>query len=167
VNLYLPEPLDARHKLDSFTSGVTSVDSWLTEHAVRNHSSGASRVFVAADDTGNVFAYYSLSAGSILRNDLPRAQRRGTPSTIPVVLLGQFGVDQHYQGRGIGATILQDALMRCARVAQDAGFMFVLVHPDGDEAEGFWKRFGFVPAPTVEPALILPATKLPTQVPGR
>jgi|GEM_PF-5501068 len=42
--------------------------------------------------------------------------------------------------------------------------MFVLVHPIDAAADALWRRFGFSPAPTEEPMLILPINDLTNHV---
>jgi hypothetical protein len=38
--------------------------------------------------------------------------------------------------------------------------MFVLVRPVDENTDQFWRRFGFLPAPTDEPMLLLPIADL-------
>lgn len=158
--LFAPEPLRDHHHLDGFRCGVDSLDEWLVRRARTNSASSASRVFVVPDDAGTVVAYYSLSTGSVLRDELPQPMRRATPQPVPVLLIGRFAVDGRYQGRGVGRSVLQDALVRCARLSREVGFMAVLVHPVDEKADAFWQRFGFLPAPTQEPMLLLPTAHL-------
>jgi GNAT superfamily N-acetyltransferase len=152
---FAPEPLGEGHLLDEFESGVASLDDWLVRRARANADVGASQTFVVTDDAGAVVAYYALSMGSILRAAVPRAARQGAPHPVPVLLIGRFAVARRAQGQGVGRSLLQDALARCARLADEVGFMFVLVHPVDDSADAFWRRFGFVSAPTDEPMLLL------------
>ncbi|MCL1800036.1 MAG: GNAT family N-acetyltransferase [Promicromonosporaceae bacterium] len=156
-----PEPLNHEHDLLHFHSGKPAIDNWLRNRALGNSNSGASRTFVVTDDSGRVVAYYSLSAGSVVRGEIPRTFRHGSPEPVPVMLIGRFGVDQAVQGKGIGYSMLQDALIRCSRLRAEVGFMFVMVHPIDDDAARFWIKFGFRPAPTVEPMLLLPLSELP------
>jgi GNAT superfamily N-acetyltransferase len=158
-----PEPLADHHLLDGFTCGIASLDDWLVTRARTNKANGASRVFVVADGAGAVVAYYSLSTGSIIRTDIPRAARHGAPQPVPVLLIGRFAVHQDHQGGGLRRSLLQDSLLRCARLAREIGFMFILVHPVDATADRFWRRFGFNPAPTSEPMLLLPTTHLPAR----
>jgi len=160
VAIHLPEPLTHDHILADFTCGVPSLDEFLVKRAIPNQERGLSRTFVAADDSRRVVAYYSLAHGSILRSGIPKAMQRNTPQTIPVQILGRFAVDTHYQGFGVGRSLLQDALLRSARTAQNSAFMFVLVHPVNDEAERFWRHFGFIDSPSEEPMLLLPLEHL-------
>lgn len=159
-DLLAPTPLAEHHVLDAFACGASSLDDWLVKRARPNSASRASRVFVVTDRDDQVVAYYSLSVGSILRSQAPRARRHGAPESVPVLLIGRFAVAVSHQGEGVGRSLLQDALLRCARLLDEAGFMFVLVHPVDDAASAFWQRFGFVPAPTDEPMLLLPSAQL-------
>jgi len=158
--VFAPEPLAPRHRVDGFKCGVDSLDQWLQTRARANSAAGASRVFVAYDESDAVIAYHSLSTGSILRRTVPRARRQGTPDPVPVLLIGRFAVAVAHQGKGIGRSLLQDALQRCLRLLDEVAFMFVLVHPVDDTADRFWRRFGFTPAPTEEPMLLLPIADL-------
>lgn len=156
TGFFAPEPLADQHTLDGFTCGVESLDDWLVKRARSNSVSGASRVFVVCDDSDTVVAYYSLSTGSIVRRALPRERRHGSPDPVPVLMIGRFAVARAHQGAGLGRSLLQDALIRSARLVTEVALMFVLVHPVDDDADRFWRRFGFGPAPTEEPMLLLP-----------
>ncbi|MCL2463782.1 MAG: GNAT family N-acetyltransferase [Micrococcales bacterium] len=157
---YAPELLADHHRLDGFTCGVESLDDWLAQRARVNSAAGASRVFVVCDPVDRVVAYYSLSTGSIVRRALPRGSRQGAPEPVPVLLIGRFAVAGAHQGGGLGRSLLQDALLRCARLLDEVAFMFVLVHPVDERAEAFWRRSGFISAPTDEPMLLLPIADL-------
>lgn len=160
MTFYAPEPLTADHHTSGFSCGVHSLDTWLQDKARKNAVSGASRTFVVVDDHDVVIAYYALSTGALERGGLPTRLQRNTPSSIPVLVLGRFAVDIRHQGEGVGRSMLMDALIRCERVGIEAGFMFVVVHPVDDVAASFWKRWGFIDAPTTPPALILPLAAL-------
>ncbi len=158
--LFAPEPLADRHQVEGFRCGVDSLDAWLADRARTNSASGASRVFVVADESSTVVACYTLSTGSVLRADLPGALRRNTPQPVPVLLIGRFAVATGHQGAGLGRSLLQDVVVRCARLSHEVGFVAVLVHPVDESADAFWRRFGFVPAPTQEPMLALATSHL-------
>ena len=67
---------------------------------------------------------------------------------IPAVLLARLAVDLDFQGRGVGALLLGDALKRALSVAETAGIRLLLVHALNESARGFYERFGFEPSPT-------------------
>jgi hypothetical protein len=73
-----PQPLQDRHRLDGFGSGVPSLDDWLRRKARANQASGASRSYVLC--RGDVVVgYYALAAGSVSHEHLPRGLRRNVP----------------------------------------------------------------------------------------
>ena len=117
-------------------------------------------MFVATDEHERVIAYYALATGSILREEIPKSARRNTPRAIPVLVIGRLAVDMRHQGSGIGRSLVQDALLRCARVSVEVGFMFVAVHPANEAAREFWMGWGLAEAPTTPPALLLPLPQL-------
>ena len=59
-----PEPLSERHQVNTFTSGVASLDDWLKRRAAKNQASDASRTFVACVDE-KVIGYYALASGGV------------------------------------------------------------------------------------------------------
>lgn len=140
--LSAPVPLAPEHDLDAFSCGAPALDEWLKRRARRNEAEGASRTFVACDGS-EVRAYYSLAAGSILRDEAAAPVRRNMPNPVPVVLLGRLAVDARWQGRGIGADLLHDAIARVLGAAETIGVRAILVHALSENAQRFYERHGF------------------------
>jgi len=84
------------------------------------------------------------------------------PIPIGVVVLGRLAVDQSQQGKGLGTTLLQDALMRSGQAAETVGVRAVLVQAIDAAARSFYLRFGFSPSPVDEMRLMLPMEDLRT-----
>jgi GNAT superfamily N-acetyltransferase len=74
---------------------------------------------------------------------------------IPVVILARLAVDRRWQGQGLGAFLLQDAIRRTLAIADQVGVLALLVHPLDDAAAAFYGRFGFSPSPLRERQLLL------------
>ena len=74
---------------------------------------------------------------------------------IPLVILARLAVDLDYQKQGIGYSMLQDAIRRTISIAEQAGIRALLTHPIDEDAEAFYRRFGFESTPTHERQLIL------------
>ncbi len=67
---------------------------------------------------------------------------------IPLLVPARLAVHSKWQGRGIGAGLLLDALGRTLQVADIIGVRSFAVHAKDDSAAGFYRHFGFMPSPT-------------------
>lgn len=141
-----PEPIQAYHQLESFCSGETSLDEWLRQRALKNEILGASRTFVACTENKEekkVVGYYALAAGSVAHSRVSSKTKRNLPNPIPVLVLGRLAVDNHWQGHGLGASLLQDAVFRSKAAAKHIGARAILVHALSEDAKHFYEYFGF------------------------
>lgn len=152
-----PAPLADRHILDGFDSGRPSLDAFLIDMARFNHRQGYARTTVIADGDLRVVAYHALCAGVISRDAAPReVKAHGAPADIPVALLARLAVDRRHQGKGLGAALLQNALLSVIAASERVAFRAVMVHALNDAAIGFYSRYGFRPARGLERTLLLP-----------
>jgi predicted N-acetyltransferase YhbS len=74
---------------------------------------------------------------------------KGQPSNrpVPVVILARLAVHSDHQGKGLGRSLLQDALLRAATAAESVGIRALVAHAE-EGASGFYDRFGFESSPT-------------------
>jgi predicted N-acetyltransferase YhbS len=151
--LTAPEPLALDHALDAFQSGVATLDGWLRRRARRNEAEGASRTFVICAGR-RVIGYYSLAAGSILHTAATGNVRRNMPDPVPVLLLGRLAVDRKWHGKGLGADLLADAVLRAVGAAESVGVRAILVHAISEGAKTFYEKHGFRPSP-IEPMTLM------------
>ncbi len=155
LQLSAPQPLAASHRLDEFACGEPSLDDWLKRRALSNHLSGASRTFVAVDPEGRVFGYYAMAAGAVTHQVATGSVRRNMPDPVPVLVLARLAVDQRTQGIKLGASLLQDAVIRAQAVSQNAGVRALLVHALNDRAKQFYVHYGFYESPLHPMTLML------------
>ena len=153
MTLAAPEPLVAHHDVDSFESGVESLDFWLKRRALKNQATGASRTFVAGDDR-RVLAYYALASSAITVDATLGRFSRNMPDPIPVVILGRLAVDRSQQGKGWGRALVRDASQRVIRAADTIGIRGMLVHALSTEAKVFYERIGFEPS-ALDPMMLM------------
>ncbi|HEX5982671.1 MAG TPA: GNAT family N-acetyltransferase [Solirubrobacterales bacterium] len=143
-----PESLRGKHHLEEFSSGDESLDSWLLRRARHAEGAGSARTFVTADGR-RVVGYYALAIGQVQPEDGTERLLKGQPAAqpVPVLVLARLAVDREHQGRGLGRSLLQDALLRCDAVSESVGVRAVVAHAR-PEAAGFYDHFGFEESPT-------------------
>jgi GNAT superfamily N-acetyltransferase len=146
VTLSRPEPLTDRHDCAGFACGREMLDTWLTQRALRNQASGASRTFVVCD-ARRVVAYYALASSAVASDLATGRLRRNMPDPIPVVVLARLAVDRSYQGLGLGRALMQDAGRRVLNAADAIGIRGLLVHALDETAKEFYERLGFDSSP--------------------
>ena len=157
-----PHPLERQDDRSRFQSGNPEIDDWFHRFAWQNHATGSARVFVATQGP-ETLGFYALATGAVERIKLPESLKpRRRPDTCPVLLLARLAVDLRAQGRGIGAALLTDALLRTYRLSNDVGFTALLVHCANDRAREFYlnQSSNFVPCPGAENHLVLPLRAL-------
>lgn len=142
------EKLEARHAVEEFDCGQDALNRFLTRFALTNQRANAARTYVGlADET--IVGYYTLAVGEVAHADAaPRLVKGMARHPIPVMLLARLAVRQDWQGRGIGAGLLKDAMRRTVQAADIAGIRALIVHVKDDAARAFYERFGFAPSPT-------------------
>jgi predicted N-acetyltransferase YhbS len=143
-----PEPLRGKHDLEGFCCGDDSLDEWLHRHSRHAEAAGSARTFVTTDGK-RVVGYYALALGQVQPEDGTERLLKGQPANrrVPVLVLARLAVDREHKGSGVGRSLLQDALLRCAGVADSVGVRAVVAHAHKD-ANGFYDRFGFEASPT-------------------
>jgi predicted N-acetyltransferase YhbS len=150
------EKLSAQHDLSAFECGNAALNAWLKRFARTNCQNDSARVYVAHRGDGAVVGYHALTAGSIGRGEAPERVSRGLAAhPVGVIVLARLAVDVAQQGRGLGTTLLQDALRRSEQAADKIGVRAVLVHAINESARTFYLRFGFTPTAVDDLRLIL------------
>ncbi|MFY0666341.1 MAG: GNAT family N-acetyltransferase [Natronospirillum sp.] len=148
MGITAPSLLSSGHDLTNFKSGNPSLDDWLVKQAQKNQDRGFSRVYVVTEGNAHsVVGYYAVAMGSIQRSEAMASLRRNSPEAIPMVVLGRLAVDNRYHGRGIGAGLLKDCVIRSAASMAAVGGAGLLVHAIDDAAVSFYTKFGFTPSP--------------------
>nr|WP_157349383.1 GNAT family N-acetyltransferase [Raoultella sp. 10-1] len=139
-----------------FVSGEVVLDEWLKQSGLKNQALGAARTFVVCKTgTVQVAGFYSLATGSVNHTEATGSLRRNMPDPIPVIILARLAVDISFSGKGLGADLLHDAVLRCYRVAENIGVRAIIVHVLAEKAKGFYTNHGFKASQTQERTLFL------------
>ena len=144
------EPLGPDHVVEGFDSGRASLDVWLVRYARQAAASGSARTYVTVDaQQERVVGYHALAAAALERESATARIIKGMPQyPIPVVLLARLAVDRSVAGRGLGARLLRDAMMRTLAAAETIGVRAMLVHAVDEDAAAFYLRHGLEASPT-------------------
>jgi GNAT superfamily N-acetyltransferase len=149
------EKLRREHLLDDFDCGREPLNRFLKRQAWANQQSHSAQTYVLAQDL-RVMGYYSLAAGSVSHDEATERVKKGQARhAIPVILLARLAVDGSVHGKGLGAALLKDALLRTAQAADTIGARALLVHAKDDDAKAFYEHFEFEPSPSDPYHLVL------------
>lgn len=152
------EPLGPQHDRESFACGEPALDDYLRRRASQDARRRVARVFVAAGAAaGEIAGYYTLSAASFEKDELPAGIAKRLPHyPVPAVVIGRLAVSRSFQGRGLGETLLLDAVRRVVRASASIAAYAVVVDAKNDAARAFYERYGFRPFPATPRRLFLP-----------
>jgi ribosomal protein S18 acetylase RimI-like enzyme len=137
-------PLGAEHNRDSFDCGEEALDRYFKTQVTQDGRRRVANCFVAIDSASRAVAgYYTIAAAGIPFVELPPEESRRLPRypTLPAVRIGRLAVDRVFQGRGLGAMLLIDAMRRSIRLPP--AVYAVLVEAKNDQAVAFYQRYGF------------------------
>jgi GNAT superfamily N-acetyltransferase len=152
-----PELLGSGSVLEGFSSGESSLDRWLCEHARNAKGAGSARTYVICDieQQGRVVGYHALTVTGIGHDMASERLAKGMGRhPIPAVLLARLAVDRSVQGQGLGALLLRDAMLRAVSAAEGLGIRALVVHALHARARAFYLRFDFEPFPTDDVHLV-------------
>ena len=137
------EKLARKHELTSFDCDNEALNRFLTRFAWQNQQANAAQTYLAlADDV--VIGFYTLVVGEVAFEGAPKRLAKGLARhPIPVMLLARMGVAVDWQGRGVGAGLIKDALLRTVGAADIAGIRAFLVHAKDQNARRFYEHLGF------------------------
>jgi GNAT superfamily N-acetyltransferase len=142
------EKLHKRHNIDTFDCGREPLNRFLVRYALANQQAGASQTYTLLADE-EVVGYYSLVVGQIEYNDAPERLTKGLARhPIPVMLLARLAIATSHQNKGLGGSILKDAMLRTLQASDIAGIRAFAVHAKDDAAKSFYEHFDFVASPT-------------------
>jgi predicted N-acetyltransferase YhbS len=119
----------------------------LIRFAFPNQQAGVSQTYVGLSGD-EVIGFYTLVVGQVSYDDAPERLTKGLARhPVPIMLLARLAVGSGWQGRGVGAGLLKNAMRRTLQAADIAGIRAFAVHAKDDEARAYYERFGFLPSP--------------------
>lgn len=148
-----------RHDREGFDCGVDALNTYLRRFANQDIKRGLTRVYVLCDEA-RIAGYFSLSAHSVSRQDLPPKIQAGPYEELPFLILGRLAVDREYQGRGLGDALIVHAFAITRSAAGQIGILGMIVDAKDERAADFYQRFGFRRLSGAALRLVLPITAM-------
>jgi ribosomal protein S18 acetylase RimI-like enzyme len=158
---YRIEALSSAHKRTRFDSGSPALDVYFRDRVSQDIRRRLTACFVAVDSaTAEIAGYYTLAASSIPLDALDEKLRSRLPRypLVPAVRLGRLAVDHLHQGKGLGGTLLLNALARSIRSEITAYAM--VVDAKGQDAVAFYRHHGFVAFESAPMTLYVPLAEI-------
>lgn len=146
---FLIEPLNpAKHRREDFDCGVAALDDYLKTRARKDMDARVAVCFVAVPvaEPGCIAGYYTLSAATIVRTDLPEMQvPKHLPRypEFPATLLGRLARSVRFKGQGLGDRLMISALERAIAGACEVASWAMVTDPKDATASRFYAQFGF------------------------
>jgi GNAT superfamily N-acetyltransferase len=148
MTVFRIEKLDRSHAVEAFACSEPALPRFLTRFALSSQQSKAAATYVGLADE-RVIGFYSLVVGEVQYEGAPERLIKGMARhPVPLMLLARLAVDQGWQGRGIGAGLLKDAMWRTLQAADIAGIRALAVHAKDEKARAFYQHFDFIDAPS-------------------
>lgn len=146
-----PELLQKHHRVDEFRCEEPALTDWLQRFALAAQADGSARVYVATtEDPNEVVGYFALASAAVAPQEAGARVLKGQPPSraVPAILLARLARDERHRGAGLGPSLLQNALLRCAEASDIIGARVLLVHAKNEAARSFYAKYGFEESPT-------------------
>lgn len=142
------EKLQQTHEIDAFDCGQDSLNQYLKRYALINQRADEAQTYVGICGEA-IIGYYTLAVGHVAYEDASERLIKGlSRNAVPVMLLARLATHLDWQGKGVGAGLLRDAMQRTLQAADIAGLRAFIVHAKDDKAKAFYEHFNFLPSPT-------------------
>lgn len=145
----LIEPLTREHNRKSFDCGDEEVTLFLREKARQDHERDLSRTMVLIDSEESpkrIIGYHTLAMTQVKQEEIPNDRPRITRG-IPVILLGQLGVDVKYQGQGLGDILLMDVQARTDEISRKVGIRALMLDARNERLAEWYGKHDFIRFP--------------------
>ncbi|NJM74511.1 MAG: GNAT family N-acetyltransferase [Acaryochloridaceae cyanobacterium RU_4_10] len=142
------EKLDRRHAVEQFDCGEESLNRFLIQFAYSNQQANASKTYVGLADN-DIIGFYTLVVGEVSYDDAPAPFSIALARhPVPLMLLARLAVSRTWQGKGVGAGLLKDAMQRTLQAADIVSIRAITTHAKNDTVRAFYEHFGFIQSPT-------------------
>ena len=133
----LVEPISRSHARKRFEPGDKDVTRFLQEQALQNQE---------RTSAARIVEYHTLLMAQVKQEEIP-GDRPRIKHAIPVILLGQLGVDREFQGLGYGELMLMDAQARVDEISRKTGVRAMMLDARNERLALWYERYDFIRFP--------------------
>jgi GNAT superfamily N-acetyltransferase len=151
------ESLASHHDRAAFSSGAEALDRHLATQAGQDMRRRIAGCYVAIEKAANQIAgYYTIAATSMPLSEISAKMAKKLPRypLVPSIRLGRLAVARAHQGKGLGASLLIDAIERSLR--SDIVAFAMVVDAKDESGVAFYRHHGFEAFASVPMSLSLP-----------
>ncbi len=138
-----------------FDCGDEQLSDWLRRYAGQTMDDRNAVVYLLHEER-RIVGYYTLSSGSVSRQEASARVARKAPDPVPAVLLGRMAVRRELQDLHYGSMMLKHAVGKAMAAGELIGARCLLVHALNERARNFYKGWGFEPSPITPWTVMLP-----------
>ncbi|MFY9225527.1 MAG: GNAT family N-acetyltransferase [Blastocatellia bacterium] len=145
----LIEPISKTHNRKLFDCGDEDVTNFLLQKALQDQEKNLSRTMVLINeviDPKRIIGYHTLIFAQVnqehIPNDKPTIKR-----PIPVILLGQLGIDKTFQKKGYGELLLMDAQARVDEISRKVGIRAMILDARNESLAKWYEKYDFIRFP--------------------
>lgn len=143
------EPLTPTPPRNLFDCGDEEVTRFLREKALQDQEKNLSRTMVLineADDPNLIIGYHTLLMMQVQQDQIPN-DKPVIKRPIPVIMLGQLGIDKNFQGLRYGELMLMDAQARVAEISKKIGVRALLLDARNERLALWYQGYDFIRFP--------------------
>lgn len=141
------EAIAKKHDRKAFDCGQEDLNRFLQQYARQAHEHGASKTYVAADDTDGktILGYYTLSPAQVDFHRVPAVARLNLGRhDVGGFRLARLAVSKSCQGQGLGGQLLAAAGRRCMRASQEVGGTALMIDAKDEGVAQWYVSYGAV-----------------------
>jgi predicted GNAT family N-acyltransferase len=158
--------LNREHDRNSFDCGDPDLNFFIKNLSSSFLKRNLCGIHILQDDNDpcKILGYYAIAPMSVEYEKLPPNIKKKYPpqmQMIPAFLLGKLAVREEAKGKGLGEILLMDALSFIAEESKRPGGAFVMVDAKNENAQSFYKKYGFISFPDNQMRLFLPIKTIP------
>ena len=104
---------------------------------------------------------YIFCIGAIEWKDAPDSVKKGLGKyPIPILIIAKLAVDKKWSGKGLGSSLLLDALQKAITASEIAGLKTIIVDAKDEQAKTFYEKHGFRTFPINAKRLLITIAEL-------